>query len=426
MSYRRERPARPRPGIRGCRRARAAGWHDALHRPAGQAVRARPRTSAQTASCSAGSRTTPPLPTCPLPTSNCGLISATSRGLRPRQRQRRRQHQPQRDEARIADDEIDRLGNLGRRQVPRIGPLEHDDPRVGAQPRVELPVADVDGMHPRGAAAQQDVGEPAGRCTDVETDEPGGIDREGVQPGDQLVRAARDMIVRDARTSTSRSTATCTPGLSSRCSPVNTRPARISACALVRDVGETRGRPAAGRAGPCRGGRCGLGRAFLSIGTARAERAREAHRGRRRDHDRAAVSGRLDPAQLERAPAQGRPEPPARCGRRSLQSRQVRHSGRPPAVDPRSIPSIGAGTATFVGQRRRTIARVRNETWPRSHRLSASADAEPPGRDDRSRSGRTRSASSRGPVGRCRSGPAAATADSASSACATRGEASRW
>ena len=36
------------------------------------------RDSAQTSSCRAGSRTTPPLPTLPLPTSNCGLISATS------------------------------------------------------------------------------------------------------------------------------------------------------------------------------------------------------------------------------------------------------------------------------------------------------------------------------------------------------------
>src|SRR6185437_3099497 len=33
----------------------------------------------QTSRCSAGSRTTPPLPTRPLPTSNCGLMSATRR-----------------------------------------------------------------------------------------------------------------------------------------------------------------------------------------------------------------------------------------------------------------------------------------------------------------------------------------------------------
>ncbi len=57
------------------------------------------RIVAQTSSCTAGSRTTPPLPTRSGPASNCGLISATAKAPGAAQRQRRRQHRAQPDEA---------------------------------------------------------------------------------------------------------------------------------------------------------------------------------------------------------------------------------------------------------------------------------------------------------------------------------------
>ena len=44
----------------------------------------------------------------------------------------------------------------------------HDDPRVVAQPPVELPVADVERDDAHGAALQQHVGEAAGRGADVQ------------------------------------------------------------------------------------------------------------------------------------------------------------------------------------------------------------------------------------------------------------------
>ena len=122
-------------------------------------------------SCTAGSRTTPPLPTSPRPTSNCGLISATSAGARRGQRQRRRQHRFEADEAGVADHEVDRLRDLGARQVARVGLLQHRrradrcaaSRRAGPARRRRIDLG--------GAVRQQHVGEAAGRGADVEADE---------------------------------------------------------------------------------------------------------------------------------------------------------------------------------------------------------------------------------------------------------------
>ena len=92
----------------------------------------------------------------------------------------------------------DRLRDLGVGEMSRVGPLEHDHARICPQPQVELPVADIDRINPGSIPPQQDVGEPAGGCADVETDPARGIDAEGVETCDQLVRPTADMLVHRA------------------------------------------------------------------------------------------------------------------------------------------------------------------------------------------------------------------------------------
>ena len=71
--------------------------------------------------------------------------------------ERRRQDAGRGDERDVARDQ---LGCEGQRvEVARVHPLEHDDAWIGPQPRVELPVADVERNDPRRAALQEAVGE---------------------------------------------------------------------------------------------------------------------------------------------------------------------------------------------------------------------------------------------------------------------------
>src|SRR3546814_7176902 len=59
-------------------------------------------------------------------------------GPRRGQGQRRRQQHLEADEAGVADQQIDRLRHLCRREGARVGALQHDHPRVAAQlPRSE-------------------------------------------------------------------------------------------------------------------------------------------------------------------------------------------------------------------------------------------------------------------------------------------------
>ena len=58
---------------------------------------------------------------------------------------------------------------------------------------MELAVADVDGGDAGGAALEQDVGEAAGRCADVDTVAAGWIEAERVQRVRKLVRPTRDV-----------------------------------------------------------------------------------------------------------------------------------------------------------------------------------------------------------------------------------------
>ena len=58
---------------------------------------------------------------------------------------------------------------------------------------MQLPVADVERDHARRAALQEDVGEPAGRRTDVEAVEAGDVEPERVERVRELVPRARDV-----------------------------------------------------------------------------------------------------------------------------------------------------------------------------------------------------------------------------------------
>ena len=92
-------------------------------------------------------------------------------GARGGERERRRQNRAEADEARVADDEVDRLRHLCARQVTRVGSLQHDHARVVPQPRVKLAVADIDRIDLPRAAFAQHMGESAGGRADIERNE---------------------------------------------------------------------------------------------------------------------------------------------------------------------------------------------------------------------------------------------------------------
>ena len=58
---------------------------------------------------------------------------------------------------------------------------------------MQLPVADVERDHARGAALEQHVGEAAGRGADVEAVEPARVDPERVERVRELLAAARNV-----------------------------------------------------------------------------------------------------------------------------------------------------------------------------------------------------------------------------------------
>ena len=80
------------------------------------------------------------------------------------------------------------LGGIG---VSDVGALDHRDALVGSKRPRELPVADVDGNHVRGAALEQAVGESAGRRADVDRRDPGDVEPEGIERAGELHSAAR-------------------------------------------------------------------------------------------------------------------------------------------------------------------------------------------------------------------------------------------
>ncbi len=149
--------------------------------------------SASTSRWTAGSRTTPPLPTCSRPASNCGLTSTrpavagagdSSTGPRATVREMN-------DTSAVTND-----GANGRRSALRgarwCAPAPSRADRL-AQAVVELAVAHIDGNHARGAALQQPVDEAAGGAAQVENVFARDGTLENAQGMVELVAAARDV-----------------------------------------------------------------------------------------------------------------------------------------------------------------------------------------------------------------------------------------
>src|SRR3954470_2040553 len=71
-----------------------------------------------------------------------------------------------------------------------IGPLNDDDSRIRSQLSCQLPIANVDRIHPGGTALQQAIGEPSRARTEICGDETTYVDAKGGKRKIQLVAAA--------------------------------------------------------------------------------------------------------------------------------------------------------------------------------------------------------------------------------------------
>src|SRR6185369_12627568 len=81
-------------------------------------------------------------------------------------------------------------------ELARVDAFAADDAFIALQFGGELAVADIDGIDAPRAALQQDLSEPAGRCADVETNEPNRRQPETIQRRRQLQRTARYIRMR--------------------------------------------------------------------------------------------------------------------------------------------------------------------------------------------------------------------------------------
>ncbi len=145
----------------------------------------------QTSRWTAGSRTTPPLPTMRAAGLELRLDQRDKRRPLAGERKRRRQHRRQPDKARVADDEIDRFGDVLAAQSACVYPLANDDTRILAQFPGQLAMPDIDRINAPRTARQQHVGKAAGRCPDIERDPAARIDREMIERMGELDPAAR-------------------------------------------------------------------------------------------------------------------------------------------------------------------------------------------------------------------------------------------
>ena len=155
-------------------------------------------TSARTLRQTAGSRTTPPLPTSAGPASNCGFTSTTNSAPGSATATSAGQRRSQRDERQVRDDQVGHERQVRGFQVPDVRPLHHRDARVVADLPRELAVPHVDRHHPSGARLQQAVGEPARGRPGVEAIAVTGIDGEPIEGRPELLSPAGDVSTRRA------------------------------------------------------------------------------------------------------------------------------------------------------------------------------------------------------------------------------------
>ena len=130
-----------------------------------------------------------------------------------RQRERRRQDARRGDERDVARDRA-RAGRAARLRWRAFVRSSTVDPAVRPQPRVELAVADVERDHPRGAALQQAIGEPAGRRAEVEAVASRRDRRRARRARGRASRRRGRRSAAAARPPARTSSATCCPGLS--------------------------------------------------------------------------------------------------------------------------------------------------------------------------------------------------------------------
>src|SRR5581483_1052155 len=109
-----------------------------------------------------------------------GLDQGDQPSVGSRQTERGGEGELQRDETDIGDDRLDRLRNVDGGEVAGVAAFQRHDARIGGELRVELAVADIDGEDLRRPAGEQDLGEAAGRGSDVERDPSGGVIAERV------------------------------------------------------------------------------------------------------------------------------------------------------------------------------------------------------------------------------------------------------
>ena len=108
----------------------------------------------------------------------------------PGESERRRKRRADGDEGDVGHDELGRERELAHRA--RVRPLEHRDPRVVAQARVQLAVAHVEGDHPRRPALQEHVRESTRGRADVQGVPPANVEAEHVERVLELLAPARD------------------------------------------------------------------------------------------------------------------------------------------------------------------------------------------------------------------------------------------
>jgi hypothetical protein len=104
--------------------------------------------------------------------------------------------------------------------------LQRDDFAARLEARMQLPGSDIDGVNTARAALQEQLGKPAGRRADVETDAVRDVEMKVVERRRKLDPAARDIRVFGAAIE-SDALRTGTPS-------ARTKPAAIAACARAR------------------------------------------------------------------------------------------------------------------------------------------------------------------------------------------------
>ena len=141
----------------------------------------------------AGSATTPPRSDLSRPASNWGLIEEDEVRVRlgDRRRAGRRTERSEMNERSAVTSDGRIREHLGT-ELADVRPVEDRDARVGSELPRELAVADVEGDDVPRAALQQAVGESARRRPRVEAVTSGGIDRERVEGGGELLPSAGD------------------------------------------------------------------------------------------------------------------------------------------------------------------------------------------------------------------------------------------